>query len=183
MNRTVNVLSLGVALGLVLGAAGCATPAVTAPPGGSVSLPLRRAWFEGRRVEYVTTDVSDAGMARMMGVNHVPRLADAAPRPGSPPATASLVERVYMFSAQEQDNVFPSAPQPAGPDNANRAYSPLWRVVLVQWVPGAPVRLLTSEESILDAAERKLVRLDVTAVVANCPVVRSADGRGLTGVR
>ena len=40
-------------------------------------LPLNRAWVDGRSVEYVTTDISDAAMAKAMGANHVPRLAEA----------------------------------------------------------------------------------------------------------
>ncbi|MBW8846332.1 MAG: hypothetical protein JF607_15315 [Burkholderiales bacterium] len=51
---------------------------------GEVVLPLQQAWVDGRRVDYVTTDISDAAMAAQAGVNHAPRLAmpsaRAAPR-------------------------------------------------------------------------------------------------------
>ena len=168
---------------LLAGLVGCALPGAGKVDEPVVSLPLRLAWFEGRQVEYISTDTSDAGMARMMGINHVPLLAAAAAPAGSPPGTRTAIDRVYMFPGGEQLNVFPSAPVPAGPDNANRAYSPLWLVVMARWAPGRQARELRSEEAVLDAAERGELQLERTAIVVNCPVVRSADGRGLTGLR
>lgn len=147
----------------------------------TVSLPLQQAWFEGRLVGYVSTDASDAEMARSMGLNHVPQLAAAAAPPGSPPGTRSAIDLVYKFPGGEQFNVFPSAPRPAGADNTNRSYSPLWLVVLVQWQPGHAVQTLRSEEAVLAAAERGAVRLTRTTVVVNCPVVIDAEGRALPG--
>jgi hypothetical protein len=172
-------LAIGVLLPLVQA---CTTPGATnaapsAPP--TVALVLHKAWFEGREVGYVTTDVSDADMARQMGANHAPRLAAAAAPAGSPPGTRTATERVYKFAGGEQINIFPSAPQPIGPTSANRAYSPLWQVVLVRWAPGRTPQLLRSEEALLAAAERGDVALTVTPVVVNCPVVIDADGRPL----
>lgn len=160
-------------------AGACATPP-PAPAVETVGLPLRRAWIDGRRVDYVTTDVSDAAMAQAMAVNFVPRLAHAL-RPA--PAGQTLVERVYMFERELQINVFASAPQPVGARNADAGYSPLWRVAMVRWLRPAAQRELRSEEAILAAAERGDVAIELTGVVANCPVVRNADGQALGGVR
>ena len=171
------------AAALTAGCTGLATKPPAAAPARSVSLPLQQAWFEGRLVEYISTDVSDEPMARMMGINHVPQLAAAAAPPGSPPGTRNATDRVYKFARDEQIAVFASAPLPAGADNASRAYSPLWIVVMVDWQPGRPARPLRSEEEVLAAADKGDVRLTRTAIVINCPVVRSADGRGLTGLR
>lgn len=143
-------------------------------------LPLSRAWIDGRIVEYITTDISDLAMATMMGANHVPRLSEAL-RPGS--AGKSLVERVYKFPKAEQISVFQSAPYPVGAGNQDRSYSPLWRVVQVHWANPSAARELTSEESVLDAAEKKEVFLEVTDIVVNCPVTRAAGGQALPGVR
>ena len=96
--------------------------------GTETALPLSRAWFDGHQVEYITTDVSDAAMAQMLGVNHVPRLADALPGQGR----RSVVERVYKFSGGEQISVFQSAPSTTGTSTTTSAYSPLWRVVMVR---------------------------------------------------
>lgn len=156
----------------------CAVPVVDAARTETV-LPLNWAWFDGAKVEYVTTDVSDPAMAVALGVNYVPRLKDAIGGPGQ----KSLVERVYMFAGGGQINVFPSAPRPTGGHNADAGYSPLWRVVSVQWRKPEARRELTSEEAILRAADLGEVQLDVTQVVVNCPITRSVDRQPLRGVR
>jgi hypothetical protein len=142
-------------------------------------LPLSRAWVDGQIVEYITTDISDPDMARMMGSNHVPRLAEAVRSPSG----RSLVERVYKFPNQEQISIFQSAPNPVGADNQDRNYSPLWQVVLVRWTGSSAVRELKSEEALLAAQERNEVVLEKTPIVVNCPVIRSATGHQLKGVR
>lgn len=157
--------------------AGCASPLFDVGRSEAV-LPLNRAWVDGRRVDYVTTDTSDAAMARMIGVNYVPRLRDAIPA-----TRLSLLERVYKFSGDEQLSIFQSAPLPAGAANADRAYSPLWRVVMVhRHKPGRSAEL-RSEEELLALADKGDVSLEVTDIVVNCPVIRGADGRSLAGVR
>jgi hypothetical protein len=156
----------------------CALPVFDAGRSETV-LPLNWAWFEGAKVEYVTTDVSDPAMAQAMGVNYVPRLADAIVGPGQ----KSLLERVYMFPAGTQINVFQSVPRPTGAKNTDAGYSPLWRVVGVQWLKPAAQRELRSEEDILRAVDLGEVTLDVTQVVVNCPITRSVDRQPLRGVR
>lgn len=138
---------------------GCA-----APPG--VTLPLHQAWVDGRRVAYVTTDISDAAMAAEAGVHHVPRLAGAV---GS--GSASLTERVYKFADGAQISVFASAPAPVGSARPDPNYSPLWRLALVHWKPGRPSRELRSEEAVLAAVEAGDVGLELTGIVVNCPIV------------
>lgn len=166
-------MSLAAHTAVLMGLAGCAVgPA-------HVRLPLHRAWVDGRQVDYVTTDISDAAMARQEGVNHVPRLALALGGPGRP----SVTERVYKFVNGEQITVFQSAPLPTGGANADPNYSPLWRMVLVRWVRPAAVRELRSEEQILAAQERGELALEVTDIVVNCPITRSVDGQALRGVR
>lgn len=157
--------------GLLLGA--CA-----APRPGETALPLHHAWVDGRRVEYVTTDISDAAMAAEAGVHHVPRLAGAI---GA--GSASLTERVYKFADATQISVFASGPAALGAARPDPNYSPLWRLVLVRWKPGQPPRELRSEEAVLAAQASGEVELDVTGIVVNCPVTRGADGSGLRGLR
>jgi hypothetical protein len=157
---------------------GCAAPQFDRGRSETV-LPLHRAWVDGRVVEYVTTDISDLAMARAEGVNHVPALAAAVK---APPAQ-SLLQRVYKFPGREQISIFQSAPSPAGADNQDRSYSPLWRVVMVRWKQPGAQRELKSEEALLAAEERQELTLEVTDIVVNCPVTRGADGRGLKCVR
>jgi len=144
-----------------------------------VALPLNFAWVEGRKVEYVTTDISDPAMAQALGVNLVPRLAEAIAAPGRP----SLVERVYKFVDDSQITVFQSAPAPTGAGNADASYSPLWRMVLLRWNKPSLARELKSEEQILSAAESGELSMVISNIVVNCPITRSVDGKAIRGVR
>lgn len=165
-------------LALVVLLSGCAGQRFDAGQTETV-LPLQRAWVDGHTVEYITTDISNAAMAQAAGANYAPRLAGAVGITGR----ASVLERVYKFPAGEQISIFQSAPSPAGGANTVAAYSPLWRLVLVQWVKPANGRVLKSEEELLAAQERGDVTLEQTDVVVNCPITRSEDGSALAGVR
>lgn len=141
-------------------------PALLSACATGITLPRHEAWVEGRRVDYVTTDISDAAMAAQAGVHHVPRLAGAL---GA--GAASLTERVYKFTDGAQISVFASGPAPAGSAKPDPNYSPLWRLALVHWKPGRPSRELRSEEAVLAAVEAGEVELEVTGIVVNCPIV------------
>ena len=164
--------------------AGCATspvaPLAPAAPAlaTEVTLPLVSAWYEGGLVQYISTDVSDAAMARAKDMNFVPGLALAL-KPGQP----SLVERIYVFPDGSQRNVLPSMPDPVGYASTDKSYSPLWHLHAVAWQAGRTHRELRSEEQILDAVERGDVTLTPLRIVANCPVVYSAKGGLLPGTR
>lgn len=163
---------------LAFALAGCANPLFDVGQTETV-LPLSRAWFEGKIVEYITTDISDINMARMMGANYAPRLRDAL----GTQSRGSLVERVYKFVNNEQISIFQSVPLPAGPENQDKAYSPLWRVAEVKWltVPGS--RILKSEEELLKAKDKGEVSIADTDIVVNCPITRGTDKNPLKGVR
>ena len=158
--------------------AACATHSFDAGK-TEVVLRLQHAWVDGQLVEYVSTDISDPDAAKLNGLNYVPRLALAIPSDGR----KSLVERVYKFPKGEQISIFPSAPTPAGGANVDVNYSPLWRLVMVSWLKPEHIRELKSEEELLTAQDRGEVSLRITNIVANCPVVRSADGTRLLGSR
>ena len=81
---------------LALGLTACSTEPVAPKPAEGV-LPRIRAGVDGREVHYVSTDVSDAEMARALGLNHVPRLADALPS-ASAPAPPSVSRLGTAFS-------------------------------------------------------------------------------------
>jgi hypothetical protein len=163
--------------------AACAS--LEAQPPNAIVLPALPAWYEGRLVRYVVTDISNADMARMMGANTAPRLGDALPAVvvAGTARPRHAVERVYKVLNPEQPAVFPSIPAPLGPDSRDRVYSPVWRVVEARWQPDRTVRELKSEEEVLKAAERADVVLTVTEVVINCPVVWVEGQPPLPGTR
>lgn len=175
------VYFVGCASLLMAGCASIGTP--SADEDAVIELPAVMGWFNGQPLRYVTTDVSDAGMAAALGVNFVPRLAEAQAEAEAPRGARSAVDKVYMFPPGSQGNVFPSAPVPTGPGNTDRAYSPLWVVVQVAWREGQAPRLLNSEEQVLAAADAGLITLTPTRVVVNCPVVQTGQGGTLALVR
>jgi hypothetical protein len=151
--------------------AGCAhQPADPAQAG--IALTLRTGWYEGKQLTYITTDVSDADVAREKQANFAPRLAAALAPPGSQVPGRSSVDKVYAVTNFAQDSIFASAPDPVGPQSRDQAYSPLWQMVKVTWSDPGQARVMKSEEEVLAAAERRQVQLEATRVVLNCPIVR-----------
>lgn len=165
-------------LALIAVLAGCAAPTRSGLPASlpeTINLPLIQGWFDGRKAYYVTTDISDAAMAAMVGGNHVPRLANALPPEPKIPGAPSSTDRIYVFPNGDQANVLPSAPEPLGPGNTSNAYSPLWQIVKVTWNPNVPAVLLKSEQDVLEAEDAGRVTVEPTRIVVNCPVVRIED--------
>ncbi|MDY0743758.1 hypothetical protein SNE35_04545 [Paucibacter sp. R3-3] len=146
----------------------------SAATAAEITLPLKEAWYEGKQVHYISTDVSDQNLARKQGLNYVPALADA--------LKAGPVEKAYKFPGEEQGSVLPSIPQPVGAENTDRNYHPLWVLVMVRWKPGVAQHVLKSEEAVLAAEEKGEVELTRTKIVVNWPVVR-VEGTALPGVR
>lgn len=155
------VPACGLALVLVTAAllTACAVPQVVQGR-SATSLALLQGWYEGETVFYVTTDVSDADVARDKSANFAPRLAQALPAVGTAaePGRAP-VDKVYAITNFTQSSVFASAPRPLGHLNRETAYSPLWQMVKVTWSAAAVARTLKSEEEVLDAEQKGQVVL------------------------
>ncbi len=148
----------------------CTFNGVQAATPTRVELPLTQGWFNGKPAFYISTDASDQAVAKSFGANYVPALANALN------ANPSAVDDIYAITNFTQGNVLPSAPAPSGPNNSNRAYSPLWQVSTVTWVAGATPRVLKSEAEVLAAASARQVTISKTNIVVNCPVVLTPDG-------
>ena len=161
----------------------CAVPPQTSVAQRALQLPLLQGWCEGEAVFYVTTDVSDAQVAREKNANYAPRLANALPPSPRQSGRGSAADKVYAVMNFGQDSVFASAPDPMGHLNRYQAYSPLWQMVKVTWKPNQSGRTLRSEEEVLDAAEKGLLVLEETSVVLNCPIVHRGKRGGLPGVQ
>ncbi len=158
----------------VLAVVGCATraPAPVDATSPRVDLTLLHGWYDGRSVDYVTTDVSDAEVARAKGANFAPLLAHTVPTAASRTAgVRGATARVYAIVDAVQGPVFATAPQPIGPANAGIGYTPLWQMVKVRWADKAAAVVLRSEEAVLAAEQSGAVRLEITNVVLNCPIV------------
>lgn len=136
-------------------------------------LPSIPGWFDGKIALYASTDTSDQGAATANKLNYAPSLANA--------ANTGAVDDIYTVTNFSQSNVVPSAPQPAGPKNTNKAYSPLWQLSQVTWASGTTPHTLTSEKAILDAKAKGLVTIVKTNVVINCPIIYTPSGGTLPG--
>lgn len=142
-----------------------------------VSLNVSEAWFEGTKVQYIVTDVSDRDMAELMGANYAPRLRDAIPVYPKPPEVKTVLERVYIFlDGAQQNSVFPSIPSPLGFESDDQNYSPIWLMYTVEWIDKTQITELRSETDIFKAEAQGWVAIERTDIVINCPVV-SIDGR------
>ena len=137
-----------------------------------VSVPLLHAWYDGKEVLYITTDVSDQAIAKAKQVNYAPRLRDAVPHYPKPPQVKTVLERVYAFPNKEQTwSVFASAPEPLGSESQNTHYSPLWLMYTVVWKDPSKAQELTSQDAILIAEDEGLVTVERTDIVLNCPII------------
>ena len=132
------------------------------------AVPVTLGWYNDAPTTYLATDASDAGVVKAFGANYVPQLANAALGPNT------STDEIYVFMNWNQANVIASTPQPAGPGNNNKSYSPLWLVSHVTWATGIRPRVLRSERAILKAAAKGEVTIAKTTVVVNCPVLHAA---------
>ena len=134
----------------------------------TVQLPLVQCWYNGQVAYYIQTEASDPDLAAQQNVNYVARLANA--------ANSDAVDDIYHVTNFTQGNVIPSAPIPAGPDNADPDYTPLWQVSLVTWNQGTTPHILKSESEIQAARTAGLIMITKTDIIVNCPVIFTPDG-------
>ncbi len=149
-----------------------AGPAVAAPPTlhAVIELPAVPGWYDGRKVLYIQTEASDAGVAAAQNVNYVPALANVLT------ANPGAVDDIYVVTNFAQSNIIPSAPTPAGPLNTSPSYSPLWQVSTVTWANPAKATTLKSEAEVRAAEAARLVTVSQTSIVVNCAVIYSPQG-------
>jgi len=171
-----------IVLGLIsLLMSGCANFAATSVSEPSITLPLFPAWFDDRRVYYITTDASPVAAAIDKNANFAPRLNDALPPRPKPPELKTVIERIYGFPEGDQPAILPSAPDPIGATSVNRPYSPIWQIYEVRWLDIAERQELTSEAALFAAEANGLVSISATDMVVNCAVVADAEGNHLPG--
>ncbi|HUI44359.1 MAG TPA: hypothetical protein VL122_00030 [Nitrospirota bacterium] len=173
MNKKMLVAVLSAAMLMISTGAALAEDTHDSVRIATVRLPLVHCWYKGQVAYYIQTEASDPGVAAQQGVNYVPQLANTINAPGP----GGAVDDIYAVTNFKQGNVIPSAPIPAGPNNANSPpYSPLWQVSLVTWNPGTTPYTLKSEEEVLAAKADGMVTIVKTNIVVNCPVIFTPVG-------
>jgi hypothetical protein len=153
-----------------------------------VSLPLQVGFFGGATALYITPEVgvdpnappaiiaAAKQVATGFNSNFIPQ--NFGVLPGS-----TAVDDIFVFTNFTQGNVLASAPHPAGPNNTDTNYSPLWQVSLVTWNPGRQGRVLTSQNDITDAASAGDVTIAKTPIIVECSVMFTPGGGLLPGAR
>ena len=157
-------------------------------PAFRVSLPLQVGFYNGQRALYITPEVgvdpsapaSVIATAKQLAVNfnanYIPQ--NFAALPNSP-----AVDDIFSFTNFTQGNVLASAPRPAGPNNTDTDYSPLWQISLVTWNSGSKPHELTSQQQILDAQSAGQVTVEKTPIIVECSVVYTPSGGQLPNSR
>jgi len=126
-------------------------------PAGHVQRPAFHGYYDGHKVTYLNTDVSNKAEATGMHINYSPLLAKVKGLP-----------EIYLVTgraATGQLAVFGSEPGEAN-------YSPLWSETLLTWKAGATPVVIKSDTQV-NALEKQGVLTERDAhVVLNCPIIK-----------
>ena len=139
-----------------------------------VTLPLTPGYANGHEVFYISTEASDRDLANLMTnwtgarVTYAPSLAN------TPPAALS---NIYAFkNGIEGSGPLGFQPNVADSEPGDVNYSPLWRIVLVQWKEGVTPVELKSEQEITTALQEGKLTIEPTKMVVNCPFIQWEGG-------
>jgi hypothetical protein len=143
-------------------AAAIGAPAAMAPgsmgPLSHISTPAFRAFYDGHKDTFLSTDVSNRAQAQQMHINFSASL-------GRVPK--SSVEELYLFGGHTAPGQLPVFSSEPGESN----YTPLWHEVNVTFKAGMTPTLLTSDTAVEKAMKAGQITEQETHIVLNCPIV------------
>jgi hypothetical protein len=144
---------------LVVAAAAIATSLALAASGRhSVSTHPMPAFYDGHKDTVLALDTSNKALAHSMGMNYAPGLR----------LVSLKTPEIYFVdgaAAHGQLHVLSSEP-------GEKDYSPIWRLVHVQFVKGHTPVLLTGDEQIDDLIDDGVLVEKATPIKINCPVIQ-----------
>lgn len=151
------ILLAGVALAVT--ATAVAADVMAGPimgPATRIERPAFHGFYDGHKVTYLNTDVSNKADAAAMHINYSASIGRVKGLPE--------IYLVQGHAASGQLAIFGSEP-------GEKNYSPLWSETILTWKAGAKPKLITSDTQI-DKTEKtgKLSERDAH-VVLNCPIV------------
>jgi hypothetical protein len=139
-----------------------------------VTLPLTPGYANGHEVLYISTEASDRDLASLMTNWTGARVAYAPSLANTPLAALS---NIYAFkNGIRGSGPLGFQPNVADSEPGNPRYSPLWRIVLVQWKEGITSIELKSEQEITTALQEGKLVIEPTKMVVNCPFIRWEGG-------
>jgi hypothetical protein len=146
-----------------------------------VTLPLTPGYANGHEVFYISTEASDRDLANLMTNRTGARVVYAPSLANTPPAALG---NIYAFkNGIEGSGPLGFQPNVADSEPGNVTYSPLWRIVLVQWKEGVTPAELKSERDITVALQEGKLTIEPTKMVVNCPFIQWGGGGGSLMIR
>ena len=139
-----------------------------------VTLPLIKGYVNGHEVFYITTEASDKNVA-----NHLTNLSNS--RVVYTPSLKLTPEDALSTIYEFKNGVKGIGPQGFQPNVADSqpgepAYSPLWRIQLVEWKPNTTAVELKSQSDIIKAQKDGKLTITPTDIIVNCPFVKWNGG-------
>jgi hypothetical protein len=139
-----------------------------------VTLPLTQGYANGHDVFYISTEASDKDLADLMTNWTGARVVYAPSLANTPPAALA---NIYAFKNGIQGSgPLGFQPNVADSEPGNENYSPLWRVILVEWKQGVTPVELKSEQEIAAAVQEGKLTMVPTKMVVNCPFIQWEGG-------
>ena len=139
-----------------------------------VTLPLIKGYVNGHEVFYITTEASDKNVA-----NHLTNLSNSRVvyTPSLKLTPEDALSTIYEFKNGVK-GIGPQAFQPNVADSqpGEPAYSPLWRIQLVEWKPNTTAVELKSQSDIIKAQKDGKLTITPTDIIVNCPFVKWNGG-------
>jgi len=161
MQRTILSLSLPTLAVLTVSAAAYASLAggPIMGPSSSISRPAFHGYYDGHKVTYLNTDVSDKADATAMHINYAPGLKAV------PLASAPEIYLVQGKASAGQLAVFGSEP-------GEPTYSPIWKETILTWKASATPVLIKSDTQVNQLEKKGLLSERATSIRLNCPIVK-----------
>jgi hypothetical protein len=128
-------------------------------PQTTVKRPAFHGYYDGHKVTYLNTDVSDKADATMMRINYAPGLKSV------PLSSAPEIYLVKGRAAGGQLAVFGSEPGEA-------SYSPVWKETILTWKSSATPTLITSDTQVNKIEKKGTLTEHATSIRLNCPIIK-----------
>jgi hypothetical protein len=144
---------------LVVTATAVAAAVTTGPimgPASKIERPAFHGFYDGHKVTYLNTDVSNKADAAAMHINYSASIGRVKGLPE--------IYLVQGHAASGQLAIFGSEP-------GEKNYSPLWSETILTWKAGAKPKLITSDTQINKIEKTGKPSERDAHVVLNCPIV------------
>ena len=126
-------------------------------PAAKVERPAFHGFYDGHKVTYLNTDVSNKADAAAMHINYSASIGRVKGLPE--------IYLVQGHAASGQLAIFGSEP-------GEKNYSPLWAETILTWKAGAKPALITSDTQINKIEKTGKLSERDAHVVLNCPIVK-----------